>query len=572
MTLGIHLECGDMECLTTMRVLSVLMLQVVSCFAGCLVTWKIVGNTLRTVKQQLDSSQGKVTALRRQLADRDLDLNCKQSVLDDLVPANVSQQLEIKARRYSTTDMGSPKLIAREPSQTWKQQRPPRFSLPSPVDISKHSNRCSLSSDLCESSSLSSLSEFPHGREEGSNRRWTQDGFEMHRDPNAGDLSPRTTSIDNDFWKLLNEPSMEDDEMDTENESLSVSVTEKQGMLLNIELEPLVAYSHKCITVLFSDIVGFTTLSTQLQPQEVMTLLHSLFYKFDTTCEKAGIFKVETIGDGYMAAAGLFETQESTEKSRSTEEIKNASVSDMLQSAKVFHMAAEFIHVPGCDEGLSIRVGLHSGPLFSGIVGKTRSRYCLFGETVNYASRMETTCPPGHINLSQVTYDMLSDEEKKSFKPQKTFAKGLGHVMTYNCKGPCVKKLKESKGNNSNCVSWMALNHMFVEKDEKDMFASGPPRRSTSMHKERRSSDIARWHEESSGSRSDLFPHSQQRRASLSTVLRRSSLNELNDDVPWLVTRCSSSDVPISDSEDRDFVPEDLPKMHRRKPRKYSMS
>ncbi|EGD78919.1 NO-insensitive guanylyl cyclase III [Salpingoeca rosetta] len=148
-------------------------------------------------------------------------------------------------------------------------------------------------------------------------------------------------------------------------------------------------YEH--VTVLFSDIAGFTNISSEVPSLEVMDMLHELFVKFDDLADQHGCYKVETIGDAYMVTAGCPEECED-------HALRIARLAiDMVRTAQT-------VLSPLDGEPLRIRVGLHSGPLMAGVVGRARPRYCLFGDTVNVASRMESNGLPGCI---QVTYRFL---------------------------------------------------------------------------------------------------------------------------------------------------------------------
>ncbi|XP_054650491.1 retinal guanylyl cyclase 2 isoform X3 [Dunckerocampus dactyliophorus] len=176
------------------------------------------------------------------------------------------------------------------------------------------------------------------------------------------------------------------------------------------------------VTIYFSDIVGFTTISSLSDPIEVVDLLNDLYTLFDAVLSNHDVYKVETIGDAYMVASGLPKRN----GNKHAAEIANMSL-NILSSVGTFRMR----HMP--DVPVRIRIGIHSGSCVAGVVGLTMPRYCLFGDTVNTASRMESTGLPYriHVNLSTVKTLRSLHEGYKIEVRGKTELKGKGIEETY---------------------------------------------------------------------------------------------------------------------------------------------
>uniref|UniRef100_A0AAR2LRD0 Guanylate cyclase n=1 Tax=Pygocentrus nattereri TaxID=42514 RepID=A0AAR2LRD0_PYGNA len=192
-----------------------------------------------------------------------------------------------------------------------------------------------------------------------------------------------------------------------------------EALMLGTTVEPEYFDS---VTIYFSDIVGFTTISANSEPIEVVDLLNDLYTLFDAVIGNHDVYKVETIGDAYMVASGL----PVPNGNRHAAEISNMAL-DILSAVGTFKMR----HMP--DVPVRIRIGIHTGPCVAGVVGLTMPRYCLFGDTVNTASRMESTGMPYRIHVHSSTVKILL-QLKAGYKVQlrgRTEMKGKGTEETY---------------------------------------------------------------------------------------------------------------------------------------------
>ncbi|XP_062562266.1 uncharacterized protein LOC134225844 isoform X3 [Armigeres subalbatus] len=181
------------------------------------------------------------------------------------------------------------------------------------------------------------------------------------------------------------------------------------------------AETFESVTIFFSDIVGFTYISAVSTAMEVVTMLNTLYRLFDTIILKYDVYKVETIGDAYMVVSGL--PQRNGDKHAG--EIAMMSL-DLLCGI------AGFIIPHMKNRTLEIRVGVNTGPCVAGVVGTTMPRYCLFGDTINTASRMESTGEPMKIHLSENTKAILDKLGGFKIKRRGTIeVKGKGSMETF---------------------------------------------------------------------------------------------------------------------------------------------
>uniref|UniRef100_A0A8C1TMY6 Guanylate cyclase n=1 Tax=Cyprinus carpio TaxID=7962 RepID=A0A8C1TMY6_CYPCA len=181
------------------------------------------------------------------------------------------------------------------------------------------------------------------------------------------------------------------------------------------------AETYDCVTIYFSDIEGFTAMSASLTPMQVVNVLNDLYTYFDNIIDNHNVYKVETIGDAYMVVSGL-PTSNGDDHAK---EIARMSLA-VVQGMKSFYSP----HVP--EQQLRVRIGVHSGPCVAGVVGLKMPRYCLFGDTVNTASRMETYGLPLRIHVSSSTKSLL--DTFRTFLCElrgDIHIKGKGWVRTY---------------------------------------------------------------------------------------------------------------------------------------------
>ncbi|KAK2509329.1 hypothetical protein MC885_006591 [Smutsia gigantea] len=285
----------------------------------------------------------------------------------------------------------------------------------------------------------------------------------------------RKTNIIDSMLRMLEQYSSNLEDLIRERTEELELEKQKTDQLLTQMLPPSVAEALKMgtpvepeyfeeVTLYFSDIVGFTTISAMSEPIEVVDLLNDLYTLFDAIIGAHDVYKVETIGDAYMVASGLPQRN----GQQHAAEIANMSL-DILSAVGSFRMR----HMP--EVPVRIRIGLHSGPCVAGVVGLTMPRYCLFGDTVNTASRMESTGLPYriHVNMSTVRILHALDQGFQTEVRGLTELKGKGSENTYWLVGrqgfnkPIPKPLDLQQGSSSHGISLQEIPPKRRQKLEK---------------------------------------------------------------------------------------------------------
>ncbi len=182
-----------------------------------------------------------------------------------------------------------------------------------------------------------------------------------------------------------------------------------EGLLLNIlpkeiseELKDkgkATARRHEAVTVMFTDMKGFTKVAEKMTPEQLVNELDECFIQFDGIIGKYGIEKIKTIGDSYMCASGVPSPE------------KYHAVKSVLAALEVRNLMDHWHRERTAkgEQAWALRIGLHSGPVVAGVVGKRKFAYDIWGDAVNTASRMESSGEPGEVNVSGVTFELVKD-------------------------------------------------------------------------------------------------------------------------------------------------------------------
>lgn len=180
-----------------------------------------------------------------------------------------------------------------------------------------------------------------------------------------------------------------------------------------------IARSYKSVSILFADVVSFTTMSARTSPASLLRLLNRMFKVMDDLAEKNGVEKIKTIGDCYMAAAGL--------------PVQNPDHALALARFGLQVLTAiglSELRDPSTDERIQLRFGMHSGPCVAGVIGQKKFAYDIWGDAVNTAARMESHGQPMRLHCSSDTYELLNEDFLcEAREPMNV--KGKGQMQTY---------------------------------------------------------------------------------------------------------------------------------------------
>jgi adenylate cyclase len=195
-----------------------------------------------------------------------------------------------------------------------------------------------------------------------------------------------------------------------------------------------IADHFESASILFADVVDFTPLAQRLPPAEVVGILDQLFSRFDALVERHGLEKIKTIGDCYMAAAGVPDPRPDHARRAALLAL------DMRDTVATSGVAGH--------SGVEMRIGINSGPVVAGVIGTKRFLYDLWGDAVNTASRMESQSTPGEIQITRATYELLKDEFVCRRRGT-ILVKGKGQMETWYLLGSRSDDRRTERGNES---------------------------------------------------------------------------------------------------------------------------
>ncbi len=232
------------------------------------------------------------------------------------------------------------------------------------------------------------------------------------------------------LWYFSREKAKLVEAVDAQSQAVSLEKELSDRLLLNILPEAIavrlkrqetnIADGHADVTVMFADIVNFTHMSEEMSPNETVNLLNDIFSEFDLIAEKHGIEKIKTIGDAYMAAGGL----------RNANSQYVDAMADMVLQMQAF--VSRYTAPNG--EKMSLRIGMATGAVVAGVIGRRKFSYDLWGDTVNIAARMSSEAQPGLTQVDAVTYRRLHNRYEFE-EMRQIHVKGKGQMQVYNLLG-----------------------------------------------------------------------------------------------------------------------------------------
>jgi class 3 adenylate cyclase len=263
-------------------------------------------------------------------------------------------------------------------------------------------------------------------------RRTAQDRAKLARysEDLERDVAQRTTDLQSANEEISRQMDVQTEqarEIELANTSLTEAHEQSERLLLNVlplpialrlkSGESMIADRYESVSVLFADIVGFTKLSARTTPEGLVSMLDAMFSRFDTLAEQHGLEKIKTIGDAYMVVGGLpIVADDHCERVARFALLMQPAIEDLADQFEL--------------RNLSVRIGIHTGAVVAGVIGRKKFTYDLWGDTVNTASRMESHGETGRVHVSEEVYEVLKErfvfEERGAIE-----VKGKGVMRTW---------------------------------------------------------------------------------------------------------------------------------------------
>ncbi|CAG9465256.1 unnamed protein product [Pedinophyceae sp. YPF-701] len=189
---------------------------------------------------------------------------------------------------------------------------------------------------------------------------------------------------------------------------------------------PLGFRMHEEVTVIMSDVVGYTTMSSNVPPKELMKTMHSFFTRLDRLSDVLRLYKYETVGDAYVAIANIQDHD------------RYHALTALKFAEGIVKIAQSTPSPADPSKSLEVRVGVHTGPLAGGVLGRLRTVLTLVGDTLNTASRMESNSEPNAVRITSATYNKIPVHQRDYFQHERIAVKGKGEMDTYLWRVPTI--------------------------------------------------------------------------------------------------------------------------------------